>query len=396
MKVKKAIQRVDLQVALLVAVFVVISCFVIFYFAYTLSYKQMVVSLADRVHSIAMYVDKKISASIFKDINSPDDMQTPAYEEAHEFLSDVREASTAQYIYTATKNEKGVFIYHIDGLSYGDRHFRKPGDLIEEDFQDDLAKALTDTVVLPNDIKKTAWGDVFVAYYPIHGKDNKEVIGALGIEFPAKNEYKAFQYIRNMTPLVILVACILAFFTSRFLFRRISNPHFKDLSNTDALTCLKNRNAYELDMENLIQSERVENYAIVLADLNGLKAVNDKFGHKKGDEYIKNFANILIEHNKEDYVNYRIGGDEFAIFFFDPYESVVLDFIQVVKTSLQEKTEADMPFCSVAMGYAFCDKLTADSLEKTQAQADSKLYADKKAFYENNKSFNNRKQLKES
>ncbi len=392
MKKKTATQRVDVQVTILVALLVVISTAIVFFFAYTLSYKHMLQSLEDRVSSLAMYLDKELTSPLFTNIVTQADMGSAEYQNTHTFLSRAREISSAQYLYTATKNKDGKLIYHIDGLPEDHKDFRKLGDLIEPDFQSDLALALEGNIVMPEDIKNTAWGDVFVAYYPIHHEKTNEVIGALGVEFPANREYQAYSRIRTLTPFVILLTCIVASIISHILFRRISNPHFKDLANTDSLTGLKNRNAYNFDIRNLIQSERTQNYALILADLNGLKVINDKNGHKAGDTYIQQFAAILEAQEKENSVSYRIGGDEFATFFFNPSEQEILHFIHTVKTLLKEKSQHSTEFYSVSMGYAFSKKLTKESWEKIQQEADSNLYQDKKMFYEQHTAYNNRRE----
>ncbi len=388
---KKIIARVDIQVAILVTVLVVLSCSVVYYYAYSQSYAQMISSLKDRVNSIALYVDRNMPSEIFSEITAKEDMATKAYNDAHAFLSAVREISSAQYLYTATRNKEGNLIYHIDGLAKENGDFRNTGDLIEPDFQDELDTALKGTIVMPGVIKNTEWGDVFVAYYPIHNDDNTNIIGAIGIEFPANREYKAFQQIRQITPNIIFITCILAFFTSRYLFRRISNPHFKDLSNTDFLTGLKNRNAFSVDIENLIQAKRVKNYALILADLNSLKTVNDQFGHKMGDEYIKYFAHAITSQERSNNIAYRIGGDEFAIFFFDTSEKELEEYISLIKRELEKTAKASIPFCSVAVGYAFSEELSHESWEKIQLIADNTLYIDKRAFYQNNQRCDNRR-----
>ncbi len=390
MRKKTALQRVDVQVAILVTVLVVFSCIVVYFFAYTLSYNQMIDTLKERVHCIAVYVDKEIPSTVFTEITKKDDVETDAYQEVQGFLSEIREISSAQYLYTATKNANGDLIYHIDGLPIEDKDFRHPGDLIEPEFQSELSQALKGAIVMPGDIKNTEWGDVFVAYYPIHNKKRTHIIGAVGLEFPAHRQYEAFKRIRYTTPFVIFITCLIAFFTSRMLFRRISNPHFKDLSNTDSLTGLKNRNAYDLDLENLIQSNRVEKFSIMLADLNSLKVVNDKYGHKLGDEYIKCFARALRSQENDNHVAYRIGGDEFAVFFFSSTPESLEEFSQIIKVKLKEEAKAKIPFSSVAIGYASADKLDYDTWVTAQTEADMALYRDKKNFYANNQKCDNR------
>ncbi len=390
MRKKTALQRVDVQVAILVTILVVFSCIVVYFFAYTLSYNQMIDTLKERVHCIAVYVENEIPSSVFTEVTQKSDVETEAYQEVQEFLSEVREISSAQYLYTATKNADGELIYHIDGLPIEDKDFRHPGDLIEAEFQSELSQALKGAIVMPGDIKNTEWGDVFVAYYPVHNKKRTHIIGAIGLEFPANHQYEAFRRIRYMTPFVILITCLIAFFTSRILFRRISNPHFKDLSNTDSLTGLKNRNAYDLDLENLIQSNRTGSFAIMLADLNSLKNVNDKYGHKLGDEYIKCFARALKSQENDNHVAYRIGGDEFAVFFFNPNKENIDSFVQTIKVKLKEEASAKIPFSSVAIGYAIAENLNYSSWVSAQTEADMALYRDKKSFYENNQKCDNR------
>ncbi len=391
MKNTSAVQRVDLQVTVLVAFLLIIAATVVFFFAYTLSYRQMLQTLEDRVSSLALYVDKELPSSLFTQITTSEDMSSQEYKDAKLFLSRVREISSAKYLYTAARNKDGQLIYHIDGLPRDDKDFRKPGDLIEKDFQADLNLALDGHIVMPGDIKNTEWGDVFVAYYPVHSKEHNTIIGAIGVEFPATREYEAFSQIRFLTPFVIFMTCLVGSILSHFLFRRISNPHFKDLSNTDSLTGLKSRNSYDLDISNLIQSKKVKKFALVLADLNGLKSINDQQGHAVGDMYIQQFAKVIMKFDSKYHVSYRIGGDEFASFFFNPTEQELEEFMQNIKKALKNSLEIKSTFSGVSMGYALADELTQESWKQVQAEADVALYEDKKAFYATHSKFDNRR-----
>ena len=86
-----------------------------------------------------------------------------------------------------------------------------------------------------------------------------------------------------------------------------------EASNTDALTGLNNRRAYETALESLAAEEWV---GVVFMDLNGLKTVNDNEGHKAGDELICRFAGILKRYFKPENI-FRISGDEFVIISTD-------------------------------------------------------------------------------
>ncbi len=376
-KKKKLLKRVDIQVSLLVACMVVCSCSVVFFIVYSLSYNEMIRSLSQRVDSIARYVDEEMDQAVFTEISGYEDRNTPLYKETHKFLESVKEISAAKYLYTAIRNEDGELIYHIDGLPYDDPDFRDPGDLIEPDFQEDLTLALTDTIVMPDDILQTTWGDVFVAYYPLHNSD-KEVVGVVGVEFPADDQFNSYFFIRMIFPFIILLTCIISIFLSKSLFRRISNPHYRDIFNTDSLTSIKNRNAFDVDTFNLIQRNDIKGRGIVLADLNGLKKINDELGHKKGDLYIKLAATSLSIENFSDHVVYRIGGDEFATVFNNCDEKTLKEYIKKVKENLKKNAKDVLPQASVSMGYSICDGDDIEAWEKAQHDADEQMYIDKK------------------
>ncbi len=60
-----------------------------------------------------------------------------------------------------------------------------------------------------------------------------------------------------------------------------------------------------------VQEGSADEFAIAVFDINGLKKINDNFGHKKGDEYIKSACGIISEVFENSPV-FRIGGDEFV------------------------------------------------------------------------------------
>ncbi|MGN0165713.1 MAG: diguanylate cyclase domain-containing protein [Lachnospiraceae bacterium] len=86
----------------------------------------------------------------------------------------------------------------------------------------------------------------------------------------------------------------------------------KNKSRQDALTGLWNR-AYTEEKVNEILSCG-EPGALIMADMDNFKAINDTYGHITGDQTLKMFARSLIEHTTEDDVLCRIGGDEFVAF----------------------------------------------------------------------------------
>ena len=86
------------------------------------------------------------------------------------------------------------------------------------------------------------------------------------------------------------------------------------MSRTDSLTQLLNRNAMNerIDKLKTDKGERPEVLGVAFADLNGLKAVNDRSGHDAGDRLLQNAA-ALLKVAFGDYEIYRSGGDEFVV-----------------------------------------------------------------------------------
>ena len=86
-------------------------------------------------------------------------------------------------------------------------------------------------------------------------------------------------------------------------------------ANIDALTGVKNRHAYLEAEERLnlqIEAHRVQEFAIVILDVNDLKKANDTEGHKAGDQYLRDACRIICDIFKRSPV-FRAGGDEFAV-----------------------------------------------------------------------------------
>ena len=90
---------------------------------------------------------------------------------------------------------------------------------------------------------------------------------------------------------------------------------FAQEARTDPLTGLGNRLAWreEVARESLRQARYERSVSFLIADLDGLKAVNDRFGHRTGDELICTAAGLLKSHTRSADFVARIGGDEFIV-----------------------------------------------------------------------------------
>lgn len=121
------------------------------------------------------------------------------------------------------------------------------------------------------------------------------------------------------------------------------------LSYHDQLTGLYNRRFLESDI-NLIDEQKNLPLTVVMADVNGLKLINDSFGHSFGDELIKKTAEVLKIGCREEDIIVRLGGDEFIIFMPKIDTADAEKFIKNIKAaSAREKVNSVN--ISISFGY---------------------------------------------
>ncbi len=371
--VKRGLSRVDVQVCVIVAVVVACSFLCVYAFNYQVTYGDMLSSLKERSDSIHEYVEDSLDKATFSGIDSAEDMDDPSYRTMKKAFEAVKEATGVRYLYTAKRTDEGSFVYVVDGLSSKSDDFRAPGDLIEDEIVPDMERALDNEVVYPSDIKDTGWGYVFVTYYPIH--DDGRVIGVIGIEFDAQHQYDAFETVRIGTPVIAALFCLLAIVVAFFVFRRVSNPWYRDMANTDYLTGLKNRNAFEVDVANWERAEARACGGIVSVDLDGLKDLNDTFGHAAGDEAIKRAAAVVAGACAGEGMVYRVGGDEFVACFFDLDDERAAAFARRVHEACAAE-QVEGRALSLSVGWAL--RAPGEGMEDLLRRADASMYEEKK------------------
>lgn len=141
----------------------------------------------------------------------------------------------------------------------------------------------------------------------------------------------------------------------------------------DALTGFRNRKAYYKDIAIIEQDKdiRVQPVGVVFADINGLKRVNDGFGHDAGDALIAHVAQMIATAFPEA-KKYRFGGDEFVILSFDQGETEFQDKLECLVKSWNDEYSASVG--SVWLQHA-------KDFEKGIEVADERMYQDKSRYY---------------
>jgi len=158
-----------------------------------------------------------------------------------------------------------------------------------------------------------------------------------------------------------------------------SEIRLKQFNNRDALTGLYNQSYYKQYLEN---TETKGTVGVIFFDINGLKDVNDKNGHERGDLLIRKCAESVkaICDGKSDSIAFRLGGDEFLAIFEGADEQVVIGEIGEWEESLSRINRENIEEhnglqCSMAVGYSVGDFSDIESLIRC---ADVGMYKNKK------------------
>jgi len=130
----------------------------------------------------------------------------------------------------------------------------------------------------------------------------------------------------------------------------LDNLKIRELSYYDSLTGLYNRRFFEVELERL-DSKRQLPISILMADLNGLKIINDSYGHKMGDQMLKKAAEILKSSLREEDILARQGGDEFIILLPQTDQKTSAEIIQRIKEKTGRIDGLELPL-SIAVGQA--------------------------------------------
>ncbi|WP_339283409.1 GGDEF domain-containing protein [Oceanobacillus sp. FSL K6-3682] len=167
-------------------------------------------------------------------------------------------------------------------------------------------------------------------------------------------------------------------FHTKLLLQKQENERFKKMAYTDFLTNIHNRAYMNKVMKELNGNE--EDLAVVIADIDSFKSINDTFNHIIGDGVIQHFAKLLQKHTAScDYV-FRTGGEEFTLILRNKtYEECLIFLGQLrdtildtpVETEFRSKT-VNIPY-TASFGMYYIQKGNRMELKKAYMKADELL-----------------------
>lgn len=158
---------------------------------------------------------------------------------------------------------------------------------------------------------------------------------------------------------------------------RANYDSVRDSATRDSLTGVKNKTAYEWKYQELMQNICDKNaaFAIVMADVNGLKKVNDTLGHSEGDKLITGVCGIISNIYKHSPI-YRVGGDEFVVILQNE------DYANrdALLSLARDKAVCNDISVSYACGMAIYDAKLDEDVKSVYSRADAAMYENKKAM----------------
>lgn len=161
--------------------------------------------------------------------------------------------------------------------------------------------------------------------------------------------------------------------------------------DVDTLTGLYNRRGLDSRIENVFKNRsELGHSAIIMVDADGLKGINDAYGHEKGDIYLKNVADTISSVGARKHIAARQGGDEFVLFWYGyEDEKVLMEDIALLEkmqseimTELEKGIVVDLRF---SFGYSLVNSET--DYQELLKEADEKMYRNKEERKKN--AFNN-------
>jgi diguanylate cyclase (GGDEF)-like protein/putative nucleotidyltransferase with HDIG domain len=228
------------------------------------------------------------------------------------------------------------------------------GKRIEEILPQHIAKLAEEKIILAFQT-----GELQIFEYDLETNGSKE---SYEVRMVKTNKTEVIAIIRNITS------------------EKIYREKIEYLSYHDGLTGLYNRRFFEEEL-NRLDKDRNLPLCIIMVDLNGLKLVNDSFGHLVGDEMLIKVADVLRRACRSDEIIARIGGDEFVILVPGMGDEQVSSLVDRIESNLTEERVGDLEL-SVSLGWGIKFDNT-ESVQDTFRKAESMMY--KKKLYESPK-----------
>lgn len=157
---------------------------------------------------------------------------------------------------------------------------------------------------------------------------------------------------------------------------------YKRLADTDALTQLQNRRAFDRAIARLYDDPKAAIYgSIILADIDNFKQINDRYGHPVGDRIIQHVASIFRAMAPKEMMVARTGGEEFAVIVEGLGEDAVVELAENMRKAIERFSASGKSSptngTTITASIGVCMAAHATSADDLYSKADRALYASK-------------------
>ena len=329
--------------------------------------RQSKASIISLMHTRMLDISNTAAAMIDGDVLktvTPADEGTEGYETIMRTLTYFQDNIDLKYIYCIRDMGDGTFTFGLDPTVEDPGEFGSP--IV---YTDALYRASRGTPAADEDFYEDAWGRFYSAYSPVFDSQGA-VAGIIAVDFSAEWYDQQVATQTRTTAIVAglslllgagIVTAIITRSEKRIgaiqgqldementLMQEMGNLHAPEDAEQsgdpnsldsigrriqtmqtelrsqiaqvhvqayqDGLTGVKSKHAYleaEKELDEALRRGEIRELAVVVCDVNGLKKINDTFGHKAGDEYIRKACAMICDLFAHSPV-YRIGGDEFV------------------------------------------------------------------------------------
>ncbi len=156
-------------------------------------------------------------------------------------------------------------------------------------------------------------------------------------------------------------------------------------ANYDDLTKVLNRRAGKEYLEGLLDKAKCERkvLSVALCDINDLKYVNDKFGHREGDHMLRYVASLMTRQLRAYDLVFRLSGDEFVMAYYDEDQRNAERRMADILDNLEAKRKENGIFYDVSFSYGFVEIYPEEhyTVSDIIAKADAKMYIQKRSYH---------------